>query len=343
MDKKTIILKTDDNSIQKAGEILRNGGLVAFPTETVYGLGGNALMADSVKKIYEAKGRPSDNPLIVHIADKSDIAPLVQDINENAQKLIEAFMPGAFTIILKRSELIPDSVTAGMDTVAVRFPENETAQRVIKASGVPVAAPSANLSGKPSPTRAVHVIYDLSGRVDAIIDGEDCMIGVESTIVDASKDVPVLLRPGGISYEEICNVVPQTQLDEHILNSLEVDEKPLCPGMKYKHYSPEADVTVVEGDMRAVRRKIRELLEENSDRICGVLTMSDNTYDCAVLLSGGTDNREYARKLFSNLRAFDRLGVEIVFAEFESRDGYGLAVKNRLYKAAGHKVIKTGP
>ena len=343
MDKKTIILKTDDNSIQKAGEILRNGGLVAFPTETVYGLGGNALMADSVKKIYEAKGRPSDNPLIVHIADKSDIAPLVKDISENAKKLIEAFMPGAFTIILKRSELIPDSVTAGMETVAVRFPENETAQRVIKASGVPVAAPSANLSGKPSPTRAIHVIDDLSGRVDAIIDGEDCTIGVESTIVDASKDVPVLLRPGGISYEKICDVVPETRLDEHILNSLALDEKPLCPGMKYKHYSPEADVTVVEGDMRAVRRKIRELLEENSDRICGVLTMSDNTYDCAVLLSGGTDNREYARKLFSNLREFDRLGVEIVFAEFESRDGYGLAVKNRLYKAAGHKVIKTGP
>ena len=341
MDKKTVILKTDENSIQKAGEILRNGGLVAFPTETVYGLGGNALMADSVKKIYEAKGRPSDNPLIVHVADKSDIAPLVKDINENAKKLIDAFMPGAFTIILKRSELIPDSVTAGMDTVAVRFPENDTAQRVIRASGVPVAAPSANLSGKPSPTRAVHVIDDLSGRVDAIIDGEDCMIGVESTIVDASKDVPMLLRPGGISYEEICNVVPETKLDEHILNSLTVDEKPLCPGMKYKHYSPEADVTVVEGDMASVRRKIRELLDENSDRICGVLTMSHNTYDCAVLLSGGTNNKEYARKLFSNLREFDRLGVEIVFAEFESRDGYGLAVKNRLYKAAGHKVIKT--
>lgn len=335
----TKILKTDENSILEAGKILKSGGLVAFPTETVYGLGANALLDNSVSKVYEAKGRPSDNPLIVHISDINDIKNLACEINEKAQSLIQNFMPGAFTIILKKSDIVPYSVTAGMDTVAIRFPENKTAQRLITAAGVPVAAPSANLSGKPSPTRAIHVIDDLSGRIDAIIDGEDCSVGVESTIVDASGDIPVLLRPGGISYEEIISVVPETIIDEHILKSLAADEKPLCPGMKYKHYSPKADVTVIEGNERAVRNKIRELLAENTGKVCGVLTMSDNTYDDALILSGGKSNKEYAKLLFSNLREFDRLGAEIVFAEFESHDGYGLAIRNRLYKSAGHKVI----
>ncbi len=336
----TKILTTDDNSINQAGKILKDGGLVAFPTETVYGLGANALLETSVKKIYEAKGRPSDNPLIVHISDVDEIKRLAVDINDNAKALIDAFMPGPFTVILKKSPIVPDTVTAGMDTVAIRFPENRTAERLIKAAGVPIAAPSANLSGKPSPTKAVHVIEDMQGRIDAIIDGENCEVGVESTIVDASGDCPVLLRPGGISYEELCEVVPETRIDEHILNSLSEGEKPLCPGMKYKHYSPDADVTVIEGDMKAVKEKIDALLKENSDKICGVLTMSLNAYDSAIILSGGTTNKQYAKQLFSNLREFDRLGVEVVFAEFESRDGYGLAIKNRLYKAAAHKVIK---
>lgn len=336
----TKILKTDDNSIAEAGRILKDGGLVAFPTETVYGLGGNALLSDSVKKIYTAKGRPSDNPLIVHISDIDDLGELACEINDNAKALICAFMPGPFTVILRKNKIVPDTVTAGMDTVAIRFPENETAQRLISAAGVPIAAPSANISGKPSPTKAIHVIEDMNGRIDAIIDGEDCDVGVESTIVDATGEVPVLLRPGGVSYEEICEVVPQTVIDEHILNSLSEGEKPLCPGMKYKHYAPEADVTVVEGDMRAVKKKIDELLKENGDKVCGVLTMSENAYDSAIILSGGTTNQNYAKTLFSNLREFDRLGVEVVFAEFESRDGYGLAIRNRLYKAAGHKVIK---
>ena len=336
----TKILTTDDNSINQAGKILKDGGLVAFPTETVYGLGANALLEDSVKKIYEAKGRPSDNPLIVHISDVDEIKRLAVEINDNAKALIDAFMPGPFTVILKKSPVVPDAVTAGMDTVAIRFPENLTAERLIKAAGVPIAAPSANLSGKPSPTKAMHVIEDMQGRIDAIIDGENCEVGVESTIVDASGDYPVLLRPGGISYEELCEVVPETRIDEHILNSLSEGEKPLCPGMKYKHYSPDADVTVIEGDMKAVKKKIDALLKENSDKVCGVLTMSLNAYDSAIILSGGTTNKQYAKQLFSNLREFDRLGVEVVFAEFESRDGYGLAIKNRLYKAAAHKVIK---
>ncbi len=336
----TKILTTDDNSINQAGKILKDGGLVAFPTETVYGLGANALLENSVKKIYAAKGRPSDNPLIVHISDIDELEQLAVEINKNAKALIDAFMPGPFTVILKKSPIVPDTVTAGMDTVAIRFPENPTAQRLIKAAGVPIAAPSANISGKPSPTKAVHVIEDMQGRIDAIIDGENCEVGVESTIVDASADYPVLLRPGGISYEELCEVVPETRIDEHILNSLSEGEKPLCPGMKYKHYSPDADVTVIEGDMTAVKKKIDILLKENRDKVCGVLTMSLNAYDSAIILSGGTTNKQYAKTLFSNLREFDRLGVDVVFAEFESRDGYGLAIKNRLYKAAGHKVIK---
>ncbi len=336
----TKIFKTDDNSINEAGKLLRSGGLVAFPTETVYGLGANALMPDSVERIYAAKGRPSDNPLIVHIADIDALTPLVRDINDNARALISAFMPGAFTIILKKSDIVPDTVTAGMDTVAVRFPENETAQRLIRAAGVPIAAPSANISGKPSPTRAVHVIEDMRGRIDGIIDGEDCRVGVESTIVDATGDVVRLLRPGGVTYDEICSVVPDAVIDEHILNSLGKNDKPLCPGMKYKHYAPDADVTVIEGDTRSVRKKINELLAENKGKSCGVLTMSDNTYNDALIIYGGKTNREYARTLFANLREFDRLGVELVFAELCADDGYSLAVKNRIYKAAAHKIVK---
>ena len=335
----TIILKTDDDSLARAGKIIKDGGLVAFPTETVYGLGANAFMPESVAKIYAAKGRPSDNPLIVHVSDIGEIYPLTREMSDDAKALIHAFMPGPFTIILKKSDLVPDAVTAGMDTVAVRFPENATAQRLIKMAGVPVAAPSANISGKPSPTSSKHVICDMLGKIDAIIDGEDCAVGVESTIVDATGDVPVLLRPGGVTYDELCEVVSATKIDEHILNSVRADEKPLCPGMKYTHYAPDAQVTVVEGDMRAVKAKITQLLDENTDRVCGVLTMSDNAYDSAVILHGGASNREYAKNLFANLREFDRLGVELVFAEFESRDGYALAIKNRLYKSASQRVI----
>lgn len=335
----TKILTTDKNSIATAGEILKTGGLVAFPTETVYGLGANAFDSECVKKIYAAKGRPSDNPLIVHISDISQLYPLVKDINDNALALIHAFMPGPFTIILKKSDLIPDTVTAGMDTVAVRFPENETARQLINATGSPIAAPSANLSGSPSPTKASHVIEDLSGRIDAIIDGGSCEVGLESTIVDSSSSVPVLLRPGGITFEDILEIVPEATVDENILKSLAENQQPRCPGSKYKHYAPKAEVTVIEGDMKAVKRKIDLLLAENTDKICGVLTMSENTYDCEVILSGGTTNREFAKNLFSHLRDFDHLGVEVVFAEFQSRDGYGLAIKNRLYKSASQRVI----
>lgn len=329
----------DNKQMSEAGCVIKNGGLIAFPTETVYGLGASALSGESAKKIYTAKGRPSDNPLIVHVCSREQIEDVAKNISETAKKLINSFMPGPFTIVLNKKENIPYEVTAGLETVAVRYPDHKVACALIEASGVPIAAPSANLSGKPSPTRAKHVVADMSGRIDCIIDGGDCTVGVESTIVDASGEVPVLLRPGGITFDEIKAVAPNAVVDEHILKAVAADEQPKCPGMKYKHYAPDADVTVVEGEKEAVQAKIKALLEENAGTVCGVLTMYGSEYDNAVMISGGETNREYAKSLFAALRQFDELGVKIIFAEFCEKDGYGLAVKNRLYKAAGNNVI----
>ncbi len=334
---KTLIIET--NELEKSGELIRAGELVAFPTETVYGLGADAMNETAVKKIFEAKGRPSDNPLIVHIADKNDIIRLAREVNENARRLIEAFMPGPFTVILKKQPDIPDAVTAGLDTVGIRFPENRTAKEFIKKSERFIAAPSANLSGKPSPTRASDVAADMDGRIAAIINGESCEVGVESTIVDASGDIPVLLRPGGITVDMLRDVVPETQVDKNIMHTVKDGEQPKCPGMKYRHYAPDAQVIVVEGECKAVQNKIKELLEQNSDKVTGVLTIYGNVYDKPVMIHGGENGREYAKNLFSALRDFDKLGAELVFAEFCERDGYDMAVKNRLYKAAGYNII----
>lgn len=335
----TKLFSTEENEINEAGKIIRNGGLVAFPTETVYGLGASAFDADAAKKIYAAKGRPSDNPLIVHICDKAQIADIAAEIPNAAQIVIDKFMPGPVTIILKKKSVVPNDVTAGLDTVAIRFPAHETAQRLIAAAGVPIAAPSANLSGKPSPTKAKHVIKDMTGRIDAIIDGGDCNVGVESTIVDFTGERPVILRPGGVTYDDLKAQGIEVEIDKNILQSIAPDEVPKCPGMKYKHYAPNAEVTVVEGEKNAVQKKIKELLNETNGKIAGVLTMYGADYDNAVILSAGNTNKEYAKNLFSALREFDELGVEIVLAEFSEKDGYGLAVKNRLYKAAAQRVI----
>ena len=258
----TKLFHTDDNEIAEAGEILRNGGLVAFPTETVYGLGASAFDSDAAKKIYAAKGRPSDNPLIVHICDKGQIKDIAEEIPESAKKVIDNFMPGPVTIILKKKSVVPNDVTAGLNTVAIRFPLHETAQKLIKAAGVPIAAPSANLSGKPSPTKAKHVVKDMTGRIDAIIDGGECNVGVESTIVDFTGEKPVILRPGGVTYDDLKGIGLDVEIDKNILHSIAADEVPKCPGMKYKHYAPNAEVTVVEGEKDAVQSKIKELLEQ---------------------------------------------------------------------------------
>ncbi|MBQ3461756.1 MAG: threonylcarbamoyl-AMP synthase [Clostridia bacterium] len=335
----TKLLTTSEKDINTAGGIIADGGLVAFPTETVYGLGASAFDTGAAKKIYAAKGRPSDNPLIVHIADKLQLSDIAAEIPNEAKIVIDKFMPGPITVILKKKPSVPDTVTAGLQTVAIRFPSNETAQRLIKAAGVPIAAPSANLSGKPSPTSAAHVIADMAGRIDAIIDGGACDVGVESTIVDFTGDKPEILRPGGVTYDDLKAVGLDIIINKNILKSIGANEVPKSPGMKYKHYAPNAEVTVVEGEKDAVQKKIKELLKGVDGKTAGVLAMYGAEYDDAVILTAGESNREYAKNLFSALREFDNLGVEIVFAEFCEKDGYGLAVKNRLYKAAAQRVI----
>ena len=336
----TKLLTTSEKDINTAGGIIADGGLVAFPTETVYGLGASAFDTGAAKKIYAAKGRPSDNPLIVHIADKLQLSDIAAEIPNEAKIVIDKFMPGPITVILKKKPSVPDTVTAGLQTVAIRFPSNETAQRLIKAAGVPIAAPSANLSGKPSPTTAAHVIADMTGRIDAIIDGGACDVGVESTIVDFTGDKPEILRPGGVTYDDLKAAgLDIIIINKNILKSIGANEVPKSPGMKYKHYAPNAEVTVVEGEKDAVQKKIKELLKGVDGKTAGVLAMYGAEYDDAVILTAGESNREYAKNLFSALREFDNLGVEIVFAEFCEKDGYGLAVKNRLYKAAAQRVI----
>ena len=335
----TKLLTTSEKDINTAGGIIADGGLVAFPTETVYGLGASAFDTGAAKKIYAAKGRPSDNPLIVHIADKLQLSDIAAEITDEAKIVIDKFMPGPITVILKKKPSVPDTVTAGLQTVAIRFPSNETAQRLIKAAGVPIAAPSANLSGKPSPTTAAHVIADMTGRIDAIIDGGACDVGVESTIVDFTGDKPEILRPGGVTYDDLKAAGLDIIINKNILKSIGANEVPKSPGMKYKHYAPNAEVTVVEGEKDAVQKKIKELLKSVDGKTAGVLAMYGAEYDDAVILTAGESNREYAKNLFSALREFDNLGVEIVFAEFCEKDGYGLAVKNRLYKAAAQRVI----
>ncbi|MBQ2669911.1 MAG: threonylcarbamoyl-AMP synthase [Clostridia bacterium] len=335
----TKLLTTSEKDINTAGGIIADGGLVAFPTETVYGLGASAFDTGAAKKIYAAKGRPSDNPLIVHIADKLQLSDIAAEITDEAKIVIDKFMPGPITVILKKKPSVPDTVTAGLQTVAIRFPSNETAQRLIKAAGVPIAAPSANLSGKPSPTTAAHVIADMTGRIDAIIDGGACDVGVESTIVDFTGDKPEILRPGGVTYDDLKAAGLDIIINKNILKSIGANEVPKSPGMKYKHYAPNAEVTVVEGEKDAVQKKIKELLKGVDGKTAGVLAMYGAEYDDAVILTAGESNREYAKNLFSALREFDNLGVEIVFAEFCEKDGYGLAVKNRLYKAAAQRVI----
>lgn len=335
----TKILNTSDESLKEAGKILSSGGLVAFPTETVYGLGANAFCTEAVKNIFKAKGRPSDNPLIVHVSDKAMIDELVLDKTNSAKLLIEKLMPGPITLIMKKNDKIDDVVSAGLKTVAIRFPENNVAVKLIEYAKVPVAAPSANLSGKPSPTEARHVIEDMRGRIECIIDGGACFAGVESTVVDVTEEIPVILRPGIITLEDLREVIPETKVDEHVLKAVSVTDTPKSPGMKYKHYAPDADVTVIEGSSEKVAKKIRELLLENKDKKCGVLTVSDNEYDANFVFSAGRDNKEYAHNLFTRLREFDEAGAEIVFAELCVDDKFLMTVKNRLYKSAGNKVI----
>lgn len=335
----------DEDQIRRAGNILKEGGLVAFPTETVYGLGGNALDAQASAKIYAAKGRPSDNPLIVHIADWDAIYKIVSEIPPEAKKLADAFWPGPLTMILKKSDAVPMATTGGLDTVAIRMPSNEVARALIRAGGGYVAAPSANTSGRPSPTCAAHVAQDLSGKIEMIIDGGSVDIGLESTIVDLTDGKPTILRPGYINQEMLEQVLDEVEMDRGLI-SPDSNVHPKAPGMKYRHYAPKADLIIVEGEAAQVREKINELVRENlaAGKKVGVIGTDESLlyYKEGDVRSIGSRKEEItiAQHLYSILRDFDESDISVIYSESFETPKIGQAIMNRLIKAAGHQVIK---
>ena len=337
--------KEDEKIYEKAGEILRAGGLVAFPTETVYGLGADALDEAASAKIYAAKGRPSDNPLIVHIADMDAVYKLASEVPEAAVKLADKFWPGPLTMILKKSDIVPESITGGLGTVAIRMPSHKVAAELIRSSGVYIAAPSANTSGKPSPTLASHVIKDLSGKIDMIIADDTVDIGVESTIIDLSEDVPTILRPGFITKEMFEEVVGEVRIDPAITDGVKAGVVPKAPGMKYKHYAPDADLKIIEGDIDKVVSYIndntRKLMDEGYKVAIMTTDETKHLYTDGIIISMGhkSDELSAARHLYATLREFDNEHIDYVFSESFETENVGRAVMNRLIKAAGHTII----
>ncbi len=350
--KKTLVLrvdadKPDSDKVRSAAGFIRRGGLVAFPTETVYGLGADALNGEAVLALFEAKKRPLDNPPIVHVSDVKDVRRLVKEIPSGAEVLMEEFWPGPLTLIFRRSDVVPSVTVAGLDTIAIRMPRHAVALALIKESGCPVAAPSANLAGKPSPTSARHVLDDLDGRIDAVLDAGPTVIGVESTVLDLTVCPPAVLRPGGTSFEALKKVLPHVELSPVVLAELLSVGEVRSPGVKYKHYAPKADVVVVEGELGAVVERVKGLVDvyrREGSRV-GVLC-TDETEACYgkadVVLSLGSrsDLAGVAHRLFGLLREFDCEKVDVVVAEGLPVEGIGLAVVNRLRKAAGYKIIK---
>lgn len=335
----------DNQAILDAGRIIQNGGLVAFPTETVYGLGGDALNPDSSRKIYAAKGRPSDNPLIIHICKLEDIYRIVSDFPQGAKKLAERFWPGPLTMVLPKSGIVPKETTGGLDTVAVRMPVDPIALSFIEAAGGYVAAPSANVSGRPSPTSAKYVIEDMHGRIEMIIDGGDVEIGLESTIVDLTGEVPMLLRPGYITIEMLREVLGEVTIDKTILDG-DCQDKPKAPGMKYKHYAPKGELTIVMGEQDKVLDKINEMASLAMERgeTVGIIGTDETIekYRGSSLKSVGarSDEVSIAKRLYRILREFDDENVTLIFSESFDAGGMGQAIMNRLLKAAGHQVLK---
>jgi L-threonylcarbamoyladenylate synthase len=325
-------------TLLKCKRILGKSGVVAIPTETVYGLAGNALDPLAVKRIFEAKGRPQDNPLIVHISDQDDVFSLCDDIPESFFKLSRAFWPGPLTMILKKNSSVPYETTGGLDTVAIRMPSHNVARRIIKACSFPLAAPSANSSGKPSPTTAKHVYDDLLGKIPLIIDGGKCSVGVESTVLDLSGDTPLLLRPGAVTIAQIESVIGKINVSDAIFRELENGEKAASPGMKYKHYSPIADVIIVEGDSDSFCEYVNKNKAESTYALC----FDEDTDRLSVpyiSIGDESDEASHARLLFNSLREMDKNGAKTVFARCPSKDGVGLAVYNRLVRAAGFKIV----
>jgi L-threonylcarbamoyladenylate synthase len=350
--KKTSVLKVDSQKpeigkIRMAADFIKKGGLVAFPTETVYGLGADALNPKAVLSLFKAKKRPIDNPPIVHVENSKDVYRLVETVPSKAEKLMREFWPGPLTLIFKRSTIVPDVTVAGLDTIAIRIPKHNVALALLRESDCPIAAPSANLAGKPSPTTAKHVLDDLNGRIDAILDAGPTHIGVESTVLDMTVDPPQILRPGGTLYEVLKEI-----LDNVELNPAAVADKPLpvekarSPGMKHKHYAPNADVIVVEGEVPAVISKVKKLLKYyiRKGKKVGVLATDETAghYRVGAVKSLGSrsDLAVIAKNLFRILREFDSESVDVILAEGIPTEGLGLAVMNRLRKASAYKIIK---
>lgn len=334
----TKVLNADDYSINLAGKLLRDGELVGIPTETVYGLAANALNGKAVENIFKAKGRPMDNPLIVHISNISQIYPLVKEFPQKAQMLAEKFWPGALTMIMPCSDKVPTQVTAGLSTVAIRFPSNKTAQAIIDSAGVPLAAPSANLSGSPSPTTAQHVFNDLDGRIPLIIDGGESNVGLESTVISLAQDVPVLLRPGGITAEQIKSIIGDLMIDKGVTDMIDNNTVVSSPGMKYKHYAPKAKVIILKGRANEYINYVNNHSDENVGALC--YSGDEKKINVkSIVLGDEYDYKTQAHNLFSALRKLDEMRLKIVYARCPSVNGVGLAVYNRLIRSAGFEVI----
>lgn len=332
---KTLRLGTDEADIRRAGEIIRDGGLVAFPTETVYGLGADALNELAVKSVYEAKGRPSDNPMIVHISKMEELDAIVRDVDDLSLMLMKELWPGPITFVLHKRDVVPDATSGSLDTLGVRMPSNDIARALIAAAERPIAAPSANLSGRPSPTTSEDVLEDMDGRIDAVIEGALSDIGIESTVLDCTGDIPTILRPGYITAETIKEITGiEVAYDKSLLcrpkeelnpsdGAAEIEDfKPKSPGMKYKHYSPKAKVQIVMGDIEKCRREAEEK---------GIKT---------AVLDYGEDSKEAARNFFADLRKLDRAEVELIFVRALDEEGLGFSIMNRMLKSAGYDVIK---
>nr|WP_308564633.1 L-threonylcarbamoyladenylate synthase [uncultured Peptostreptococcus sp.] len=334
--------KPDKDLIAVFASMLASGKTVIFPTETVYGLGANALDEEAAAKIYQAKGRPSDNPLLVHVADKEDVYDLVENIDSRAKLLMDRFWPGPLTIVFKKKDIIPDRTSGGLDTVAIRMPSDQVARDLIRQAGVPIAAPSANISGRPSPTKPEHIIRDMDGRVDGILVGGSCNYGVESTIVDLSGDVAMVLRPGSITLEMLGEVLGQVNLDPSLKNK-DDNIRAKAPGMKYKHYSPRAQVYIVRaGDQEDFARRVDELCLDNAKKglKTGVMTRSSDQHPYqAQVFDLGESDAEVAKNLFDSLISLDRESIDIAYVPYFEEKGLGVAIMNRLKKAAAYRII----
>lgn len=342
-----------NGQLEEAGAVLRHGGTVAFPTETVYGLGANALSEEAIAKIFAAKGRPQDNPLIIHISKLEQLKQLVKSIPPVAEKIMRHFWPGPLTLVFSKSKQVPRAVTAGLDTVAVRLPDHEVALALIDEAGVPVAAPSANISGKPSPTTALHVKEDLSGKIDVIVDGGVAGVGLESTVLDVTGPVPMILRPGGITVEMIAEVTSGlVEIDPAIKGEIRQEGlTPRSPGMKYAHYSPEGQVILVQGDEAdKIVAKVKVLVEEGQakGKKVAVLATDETSALYQKLLSGKyfllqmgsrSDLAQVSQRLYDSLRRCDQIGADLIFTETFTRTGLGMALMNRLDKAAGYQLV----